>query len=94
MTTFLMKLIHAKRLENTEYQPKEKPKNIYDAFMDHLRIRKLDLSNPDIVLEKHHVVPLHISKIIRNSEEDKTQEVIVVTYEEHYSAHFYSFFSL
>jgi hypothetical protein len=94
-TTFFMKLLDAKRLENSDprigYQPKEPPKNIYDAFIEYLKIRKLDLSDPNLVLEKHHVIPLHISKIARNSPEDKTQEVIEVTYEEHYSAHLFSY---
>lgn len=85
---FFLKLVHAKKLKNSEYLPKEQPKNIYDAFMDHLRTREIDF-NATTILENHHVVPLHKSKIERNSPKDKTQEMIVVTYEEHYSAHYY-----
>lgn len=85
-----LKLVHAKKLKNPDCFPKEQPQNIYDAFMDHLRTRKIDFNSANI-LEKHHVVPLHKSKIVRNSAEDKTQEVIVVTYEEHFFAHFYHY---
>ncbi len=59
--------------------------------MDYLRNRKLDLTNPDLVLEEHHVIPLHKSKIKRNSPEDQTQEKLIVTYNEHYFAHLYHF---
>jgi hypothetical protein len=90
-TIFQKKLIDAKRLENSDYQPKEQPKNIYDAYIEHLRTRKLDQSDPNLILEKHHVVPLHKSKIERNSPEDKNQEILVVTYQEHYFAHFYHY---
>jgi len=51
----LFKLIHAKKSTHLEYKPKQLTKNIYDAFMDFLRNRKLDLTNPSLVLEKHHV---------------------------------------
>jgi hypothetical protein len=84
------KLLYAKKLKNPEYLPKEKSKNIYDAFVDHLRTRKIDFNSAG-VLEKHHVVPLHKSKIKRGSFKDKTQEVLIVTYEEHFTAHFYHY---
>lgn len=90
-TLFLQKLIHAKKVEKSDDQPKEQPKNIYDVYMKHLRTRKLDLRDPNLILEKHHVVPLHKSKIERNSPEDKNEEILVVTYQEHYFAHFYHF---
>lgn len=86
----LDKLLHAKKLKNPEYLPKKKPKNIYDVFVDYLKTRKIDLNFVGVI-EKHHVIPLHKSKIKRGSLEDKTQEVLVVTYEEHFSAHFYHY---
>lgn len=82
-------LFNAKKCTNFEY--KQQPKNIYDDYMDYLRERKLDLTDPNLVLEEHHVIPLHKSKIVRNSPEDKDQEKIIVTYDEHYLAHLYHF---
>lgn len=85
----LFLLLNAKKCTNIKYT--QLPKNIYDDFMDYLRKRKLDLTDPNLVLEQHHVIPLHKSKIKRNSPEDANQEKIIVTYDEHYFAHLYHY---
>jgi hypothetical protein len=84
-------LFDTKRLTKPEYLPKEQPKNIYDAFLDFLKTRQLDATNANVKLEEHHVVPLHKSKIKRFSREAKNEETIILTYEEHFSAHFYHY---
>jgi hypothetical protein len=82
-------LFNTKQLIQPEYLPPEQPKNIYDTFIDFLKNRELDLTNLELKLEEHHIVPLHKSKRKRFSEEAKNEETIIVTYEEHFSAHFY-----
>lgn len=88
---FLFLLLHAKKLTKSEYQPEKPPKNIYYAFIDSLKTRPLDKTKSNLVLENHHIIPLHKSKIKRNSHEAQNEETIVLTYEEHYFAHFYHY---
>lgn len=72
-------LFQAEKIKNPEYQPKQLPKNIYDAYIEHLKNRKLDDTNSSQIFETHHVVPLHKSKIKRFSNADKNQEKILLT---------------
>lgn len=66
-------------------------RNIYDAYIDYLKTRELDCTDSQQILELHHVVPLHKSKIQRNSNEDRNEDKILITYEEHFRAHFYHY---
>lgn len=75
----------------TKFKSEQVPENIYDSYVDYLKNRKLDLTKKTQILEKHHVTPLHKSKIKRGSQEDKNQEKIIVTYEEHNLLHFYHY---
>lgn len=64
--------------------------NLYETYVSHLRTRKLE-KNSNQMLERHHVRPLHSTKIKRYSLEDKKEEKLLVTHDEHFLCHYYRY---